>query len=231
MSRTPIVTVSTGKGGAGKTTTTIILADCWALSGLTVGLLNTDPNKSLKRWYEKGAKKGYFKNIIFREELQERNIISVARELCDQVDVLLIDVAGVASVSLLKSAGIADLVIIPAQPNEDDFIEAINTKEIVKEAEELTGRAIPCKTVITRAKSGTTVLEHTAKQLEKVKFPLFSTIFYDRTIFAKSRFMGATPISYGSNAGAIAEIEGFSNEVRDMIFTEGEKAVQKTKAA
>lgn len=41
----------------------------------------------------------------------------------------LIDVASVASVSLLKSAGIADLVIIPAQPNEDDFIEAINTKE------------------------------------------------------------------------------------------------------
>lgn len=59
MSRTPIVTVSTGKGGAGKTTT-IILADCWALSGLTVGLLNTDPNKSLRRWYEKGGQEGIF---------------------------------------------------------------------------------------------------------------------------------------------------------------------------
>jgi cellulose biosynthesis protein BcsQ len=147
------------------------------------------------------------------------------------VDVLLIDVAGVASVSLLKSAGIADLVIIPAHPNEDDFIEAINTKEIVKEAEELTGRAIPCKTVITRAKAGTTVLEHTAKQLEKVKFPLFSTIFYDRTIFAKARFMGATPISYGSNKEAIAEIKSFSDEVHQMIFAKEANTVKKTKAA
>jgi len=217
MSRTPIITVSTGKGGAGKTTTTITLADCWASSGYKIGLLNTDPNKSLTRWYEKGITKGYFKNIVFKEELQEKNIIGAAKELCEQVDVLLIDVAGIASVSLLKAAGIADLVIIPAQPNEDDFLEAINTKEIVKEAEELTGRSIACKTVLTRAKAGTRVLDHVAKQLEKKKFPLFKTVFYDRTIFPKARFMGGTPISYGSDSVAKKEIRKFAKEVIAMI--------------
>lgn len=234
--RTPIITVSTGKGGAGKTTTTIALADCWALSGRRIGLLNTDPNRSLSRWYEKGKSKGYFKNIVFKEELQEKNIIAAAKELCDQVDILLIDVAGIASVSLLKAAGIADLVIIPAQPNEDDFLEAINTRDIVREAEELTGRKIACKTVLTRAKSGTRVLEHVAKQLEKRKFPLFSTIFVDRTIFPKARFMGATPMSYGSDVGAKREITRFANEVAEMISSRGQgvkpkETATKTKVA
>lgn len=217
MVRTPIITVSTGKGGAGKTTTTISLADYWASSGHKIGLLNTDPNQSLTRWYEKGKAKGYFENIVFKEELQEKNIITAAKALCDEVDILLIDVAGIASVSLLKAAGIADLVIIPAQPNEDDFLEAINTKEIVKEAEELTGRKIACKTVLTRAKAGTRVLEHVAAQLEKRKFPLFKTIFFDRTIFPKARFMGATPVSYGSDSEARGEIAIFAQEVADMI--------------
>lgn len=223
MSRTPIITISTGKGGAGKTTTTITLADYWASSGLKIGLLNTDPNKSLTRWYEKGKTKGYFENISFKEELQEKNIIAAAKALCDEVDILLIDVAGIASVSLLKAAGIADLVIIPAQPNEDDFLEAINTKEIVKEAEELTGREIACKTVLTRAKAGTRVLGHVASQLEKRKFPLFKTIFYDRTIFPKARFMGGTPISYGSDEEAQREISNFAREVADMIEAQGKE--------
>lgn len=220
MNKTPIVTVSTGKGGAGKTTTTILLADYWSLSGNKIGLLNTDPNRSLSRWYEKGKSKGYFENIVFREELQDKNIISTAKSLCDEVDILLIDVAGIASISLLKSAGIADLVIIPAQPNEDDFIEAVNTSQIVKEAEELTGRPISYKTVLTRAKAGTRVLEHVAKQLEKRKFPLFKTIFYDRTIFPKARFMGGTPMSYGNDIEAKNEISNFAHEVAEMIGIE-----------
>ncbi len=232
MSRTPIITVSTGKGGAGKTTTTITLADYWASTGYKIGLLNTDPNKSLTRWYEKGVSKGYFENILFKEELQEKNIISAAKELCKEVDILLIDVAGIASVSLLKAAGIADLVIIPAQPNEDDFLEAINTKEIVKEAEELTGRKISCKTILTRSKAGTRVLEHVASQLEKRKFPLFKTIFYDRTIFPKARLMGGTPISYGNDVEAKKEIANFAQEVAEMIgkCSSTDKKNSKTKA-
>lgn len=231
MKKTPIITVSTGKGGAGKTTTTITLADCLSNAGYTIGLLNTDPNKSLTRWYEKGASKGYFKNIIFKEELQDKNIIAAAKELCDQVDLLLIDVAGIASVSLLKAAGIADLVIIPAQPNEDDFLEALNTKDIVREAEELTGRKIACRTVLTRAKAGTRVLEHVAKQLEKKNFPLFKTIFYDRTIFPKARFMGGTPICYGADMTAKDEVMSFAKEVEDLIYGENKGKMATAKAA
>ncbi len=212
-----IVTVSTSKGGAGKTSTTVGLADYWSKRGLRVGLIDTDPTRSLARWIEKGRDKGGFAEINFRHEPDDKKIIATARELAQESDVLLIDVAGIASVSLLKAAGIADLVIIPAQPNEDDFLEAINTRNIVREAMELTGRSVSCKTVITRARPGTVVLKHILSQLEKLKFPLFSTVLYERTVFPQARFMGQTPISFAPGSEGAKNIEEFGDEVMGLL--------------
>lgn len=212
-----IITVSSSKGGAGKTTTLMCLADYWSQSGKKVALLDTDPNKSLSRWYEKGHKKGYFKEIEFSQQLNDKEIIATARDLIDRVDILLIDVAGIASISLLKAAGIADLVVIPAQPSEDDFLEAINTRGIVREAEELTKRNIPFRTVLTRAKKGTRVLNHTMNQLERLKFPVFKTVIFDRTVYAQSRFNGTTPMEQGKDGDGVKEIAALAKEIEKIL--------------
>ena len=217
MSSANIITVSSSKGGAGKTTTLICLADYWAQQGKKVALMDTDPNKSLSRWYEKGRMKGFYQGIEFVQQLDDKEIISTAKSLITRADLLMIDVAGIASVSLLKAAGIADLVIIPAQPSEDDFLEAINTMRIVREAEELTNRKIPFRTVLTRAKAGTRVLDHTLLQLEKLKFPVFKTVIFDRTVYAQSRFNGATPVTQGTLANGVLEIEALAHEVDALL--------------
>jgi len=217
MSEAVIITVSSSKGGAGKTTTLMCLADYWASEGYKVALIDTDPNTSLSRWYEKGKKKGYYEDVRFIQQLNDKEIIATARDLRTEVDIILIDVAGIASVSLLKAAGIADLVIIPAQPSEDDFLEAINTMKIVKEAEELTGNTIPYRTVITRAKHGTRVLDHTMTQLEKLKFPVFRTVIFDRTVYAQSRFNGTTPVTHEPRGEGALEIAKLAKEIQAQI--------------
>lgn len=228
MEQAKIITVSSSKGGAGKTTMAMCLADYWASTGKKVGLIDTDPNKSSSRWYEKGKNKGFFENVEFRQQLNDKEIISTAKDMICRVDILLIDVAGIASVSLLKAAGIADLVIIPSQPSEDDFLEAINTSGIVKEAEELTKRQIPFRTLITRAKQGTRVLEHVVLQLEKLKFPVFKTVIYDRTIYAQSRFNGTTPISSEPSGDGSREIRNAADEIESLLYAE--KAADETKS-
>jgi chromosome partitioning protein len=224
MKQAKIITVSSSKGGAGKTTTLMCLADYWAGQGVRIALLDTDPNKSCARWFEKGRKKGYFEGIIFRQEVNDKAIIGTAKELAGQSDIVLIDVAGIASVSLLKAAGIADLVVIPAQPSEDDFLEAINTMGIVKEAMELTKTQIPYRTVLTRAKQGTTVLAHTIKQLQKLNFPVFNTVIADRTIYAKARFMGATPAGYRPGCDAYLQIAALAEEIEHMLYSSAAKS-------
>lgn len=212
-----IITVSSSKGGSGKTTTAICLADYWAMRGLRVGLLDTDPNTSLFHWHEKGHAKGFFTGIAFRQQLDDKKIIETARTLAAAADILIIDVAGIASTALLKAAGIADLVIIPAQPSEDDFREAINTKGIVREAMELTERDIPCRTLLTRAKRGTRVLDHTLRQLERINFPMFRTVIHDRTVYPQARFNGQTPVSYEPGGDSYREVEALADEIIDQV--------------
>lgn len=216
----PIISVETSKGGAGKTTTTISLSDWWSRKGFRVGLMDTDPSMSLTRWYEKGREKGHFQNVEFRTELQDTKIIATAKEVSQNCDIVLIDVAGVASVSMLKAAGIADLVVIPAQPNEDDFLGAINTRSIVREAMELTGRTIPFKTLVTRGRQGTTVLKHTLVQLEKMNFPMFQSIIYDRTVYPQARYNGQTPVTYEPSGAAASDIRILSDEILELLDIE-----------
>lgn len=219
MEEAKIITVSSSKGGVCKTTTLMSLADYFATQGHRVAVIDTDPNKSLTRWYKKGEKNGFYEGIEFRQELNDKAIIRTAKELAGKSEILFIDVAGIASVSLIKAAGIADLVIIPVQPSEDDFLEAVNTMGIVKEAEELTRTKIPCRTVLTRAKQGTVVLEHTIKQLQKINFPVFNTVLMDRTIYSKARFKGATPVSYNRDQEAYEEIGALAGEVEKFLFS------------
>lgn len=221
-----IVTISSSKGGAGKTTTTICLADYWSRMGNKVGLIDTDPNKSLSRWFEKGRSNGFFEGILFQQQLQDKQIIETAKQMAKEVDILLIDVAGIASVSLLKAAGIADLVVIPAQPNEDDFLEAANTASIVKEAMELTSRDIPWRTVVTRGKHNTAVLKHMVAQLKKLNFPIFDTVIHDRTIYPTARFNGATPVSIEPSGVAALEIEELAEEIVTQLLSDHEKKAQ-----
>ncbi len=225
MEEAKIITVSSSKGGVCKTTTLMSLADYFAKQGHRVAIMDTDPNKSLTRWYKKGEKNGFYEGIEFRQELNDKAIIRTAKELAGKSDLLFIDVAGIASVSLIKAAGIADLVIIPVQPSEDDFLEAVNTMGIVKEAEELTRTKIPCRTVLTRAKQGTVVLEHTIKQLQKINFPVFNTVLMDRTIYSKARFKGATPVSYNRDQEAYEEIGALAGEVEKFLFSKTNKRI------
>lgn len=231
MKQAKIITVSSSKGGAGKTTTVMSLAAYWASVGKKVGVIDTDPNKSSSRWYEKGKNKGFFEGIEFLQQLNDKEIISTARDMIGRVDILLIDVAGIASVSLLKAAGIADLVVIPAQPSEDDFLEAINTSGIVKEAEELTKRQIPFRTLITRAKQGTRVLDHVVAQLEKLKFPVFKTVIYDRTIYAASRFNGATPVTAEPSGDGSREIRSLADEIETLLAIDAATDTEESAAA
>lgn len=49
-----IVTTASGKGGVGKTTTAVMLADAAERAGLTVVIVNVDPQRSIVEWLGEG---------------------------------------------------------------------------------------------------------------------------------------------------------------------------------
>ena len=70
-----IIAVSSSKGGPGKTNAVANLADCWAMDGLKVALIDSDPNKNLSNWYSKQIFENAFENIDLKTvEDEERQM-------------------------------------------------------------------------------------------------------------------------------------------------------------
>ncbi len=53
----PVIAVSNPKGGAGKSTTTLLLATYLAQQGASVSVLDADPNQPIMDWKKNGASK------------------------------------------------------------------------------------------------------------------------------------------------------------------------------
>lgn len=216
-----IIAVSSSKGGPGKTNTVANLADYWALKGKSVFVLDSDPNKNLSKWYGKKALDDAFKGVELQTIEDEEKIIDAAEKVAQEHDIVLIDVAGVRSRALLYAAGIADLVIVPAQPSEDDIDEAINTIEAVKNAAKLVRRSVKYRVLLSQTRKGTIVLEHAARQFEEInKIPIFRTTIGQREAHKQARFYGTTVMRTDPNGPAATDFKNLGKEIEKVLKTE-----------
>lgn len=211
-----IITVSSSKGGTGKTTISGCLADYLAIQGNKVAVLDTDPNRNFSNWYNK--KEGNaFDGVSLHDASDEETIIDSALDAAEKNDFVIIDVAGVSSKSLLYSAGVSNFVIIPSRPSEDDVIEAYKTHKQVMNAGRMSNRAIPCYVVLSCVKPGTKVFEHTKKQLKQLEMPLLKSHINERTIYQKARYEGTTPIRIEPSGAASGDISDMIDEITALI--------------
>lgn len=216
-----IIAISSSKGGPGKTNTVANLADYWALKGKKVAMLDSDPNKNLSKWYNKKALEDAFAGVSLQTLEDEEQIIDAAEAAAQEHDIVLIDVAGVRSRALLYAAGIADLVIVPAQPSEDDIDEAINTIEAVKSAGKLAKRDIKYRVLLSQTRKGTIVLEHAAKQFEEINnIKIFRTTIGQREAHKQARFYGTTVMRTEPKSPAAEDFTNLGKEIDKVLKEE-----------
>lgn len=225
-----IISVSSSKGGPGKTTTVANLADYFALKGKKVAVLDTDPNENFSKWHSKGTFDDAFKGVDLIRITNEENIISDAEDAAENHDVVLIDVAGVKSKGLLYAAGISDLVVIPAQPSEDDIDEAIKTVHEVQNAAKLSRREIKHRVLLTQTRKGTIVLEHAAKQFEDLNnMQIFRATIGQREVHKQARFYGTTAMRFEPKGKGAIEYSAFGKELVRFLKQEEVASVKPSK--
>src|SRR5512132_1248630 len=83
----PILSIASTKGGPGKTTLAICLADWWRRAGQTIACLDTDPNRDLVTWIGSVDLPG-----LTCVAVAEDDIIDAAADAAEQADVVIIDV-------------------------------------------------------------------------------------------------------------------------------------------
>jgi chromosome partitioning protein len=146
----PVVTVASPKGGAGKSTASIILATELAHAGAEIVLLDCDPNRSATIWARKSAVPP---RITVQSEVGESEIVRTIKAQDEDGRIVIVDLEGVASRLVSRAISQADLVLIPMRATTLDATIGVRALALVQEEEEALGRPIRHAVVFTMTKA------------------------------------------------------------------------------
>ena len=216
----PVVVTASSKGGAGKSTLTLVLAQALSAMGATVSIVDADPNRPLLRW--RGGKSKSSIHVI--GDVTESNIIKVIREQSAGRQFVLVDLEGTANRLVSRAITQADLVLIPLQASALDSNEAGRAVGLIREEEEtLDGRVIPYRVIMTRTNPLiTTKIEAGIYQaLADAKIALMKTRLHERqaykAIFVRRVALGELDGNVNGLSGAIENAERLAEEVVDIV--------------
>lgn len=143
----PVIVFASPKGGAGKTTSSFLLATELANRGLTVTVIDADPNHPMKKWQDQG---GQADNLTITINNSEETIMDDIDAANDQSDFVIVDLEGTANLSVAYAIMRADLVIIPSQRSTLDAGEAAKAIGLVKRQSAAIRQEIPAILLLTR---------------------------------------------------------------------------------
>jgi len=214
----PVIAVSNPKGGAGKSTTTLLLATYLAQQGATVSILDADPNQPIMDWKENGNSTTSVQVI---GEIRESTLMETLDRQNQQF--IFIDLEGTASVLVSRSIALADFVVIPVQASAIDVRQASKAIKAVRDEERVAQRSnpdrqIPYRVLMTRTPAPGAPVSSVQRQLESeieaAKIPRFRTSLAERLAF-KALFVERLSLSELSHL-RVGNLEAAYQNVHDL---------------
>jgi chromosome partitioning protein len=199
-----VIAVASRKGGAGKSTVAANVATALAARGLRVGLLDTDPQKTLARWHtERGRHAERAAALAFDDPSGWR--VPNAVERLAAMDAVVMDTAPHADTEARIAIRAADLVLVPLQPSAADVWAMQATLELA--AAERREAAL----LLNRVPAQGRAPEQVAADLAARKLPLLAARLGNRTGFSASFADGLGAVEAGrglaaQEAAALAEL-------------------------
>lgn len=217
----PTIVFVSPKGGAGKTTSALVLASQLARSA-PVTVIDADPNHPIATW-AKGSNTP--SNLTVVSDADEENIMEKIEEAAAQTPFVIVDLEGTASKIVVMAVSQADFVIVPTQGSQLDAEQAGRAFRVIQQQEKIVRRTQPSYTLpyavlLTRTNSAirTRTLSHIQRGLVEAGIPVFNTELNEREAF-KAMFSFRQPLEHLNTSDvanldkAIANAEAFAQEV------------------
>ncbi len=146
----PTIVIASPKGGAGKSTTAILLGTELAHAGAEVVLIDCDPNGSLRLWASRSTLPD---RISVLEGVGESEIVRTIKQHDRDGRIVVVDLEGVASRLVSRAISQADLVVTPMRATTLDATIGVRALALIAEDEEALDRKIPHAVVFTMTKA------------------------------------------------------------------------------
>ena len=178
----PVITLSSPKGGAGKTTAATILATELAERGVSVTVIDADPNKNVVDWAKLPGKP---ETLTVIGDVTEETIVDVIEEAASKAAFVVVDLEGTASLMVSYAISMSDFVIIPVQGSQLDAKQAARQMKLIKAQERIAGRTIPFAVLFTRSNPAIQpkTQRHIEERFHELAVPVLVTRLFDREAF------------------------------------------------
>jgi len=199
-----VISVCSTKGGVGKTTLVMCLADAFAQQGGSTAIIDGDPNGHVSTWRERAGEACRVDVIAQPDETKIQDVIAAA---ATKYALVLVDLEGAASQAVTYAIAESDLVLIPTKISGMDLQEVFRTYEVVKRAEKMLKRSIPARVVFTQMSPlQSRVAAHARSEILANNIPVLNTEVIQRAAYQSIHFTGATPSHSDGDAKAKREI-------------------------
>ena len=178
----PVIAFANPKGGAGKTTSALLLASELAGRGASVAIIDADPEKWISQW---GALPGRPANVSIVSDVTEDSIVDQIEVAAAETQFVVIDLEGTASLMVANAIGMADLVIIPTQGSSMDAKGAAKTIRLIRNQARMARREIAHAVLLTRTSAAVAsrAIRNVRDQLDQAGIPVFETSIVERAAY------------------------------------------------
>jgi chromosome partitioning protein len=217
----PTIVFLSPKGGAGKTTSALILASQLAKNTL-VTVIDADPNRPIAAW---STGENIPENLTVISDVNEETIADKIDAAAVITPFVIVDLEGTASKIAVMAVSRADFVIIPSQGSELDAEQASKAINVIHQHEKSMRRVnadyiLPYAVLLTRTNSAirARTLTHIQKSLLDSGIPVFNSELNEREAF-KAMFSFRQPLEFLDKKSvsnidkAIKNSEEFTEEV------------------
>jgi chromosome partitioning protein len=224
----PTIVFASPKGGAGKSTSAVLLATELALKGAAVTVIDADPNKPVSEWARRAGRP---ENLTVVADISEKTVIDEIESAAQKSPFVIVDLEGTASMMVAYAISRADLVIIPTQGSQLDAKEATKAVKLIKQQEKAFSKTIPYAILYTRTSSAIRprTLAHIQQEFQKHGVRCFQTHIHEREAYRALFSFGGTleslnPNSVSNLGAAIINARAFAGETITMLRNPGQSA-------
>lgn len=203
-----VIAIAQQKGGAGKTTLAAHLGVVLSGYGLSVAMVDVDPQGSLGYWYG-------IRDRIKDDQLAPLSFLASSgvrlgtdlRQLKQTHDFIIIDSPPHADTEARSAIRYADLVVIPMQPSPLDLWATQATLKMARQAK------VPVKMVLNRVNPQAKLSQKMREEMKDMSLCLFG----NRVAFASSLMAGKGISEVAPGSTATHEMEALADSILDYF--------------